>query len=547
MASAFSSKAEDVFTKNIEIGYENEVKDELLEEYYEIDTCVKFITQNSYEKVALQFPDELLKDSFKLSKIIESKCQGQNIKLHILGDTSYGSCCVDEIAAEHVNADCIIHFGRACLSKTGRLPLLFIFGNQPLDVNDCCMKFRETFEDSASQVLMFYDVLYQHSIDSIYDSLKNNYSNLVVSNIKNGKQRKGHKRSCKYGCGKVNENPNAKSGCSNQMTANVCCSNQNEGNECQEIRISKLDIKEKCNCNEKENKENLEHERFGRTCELKNDTILEDYKIFYIGKESMALTNLMMSYNKNTFYSYDPEQRTTRQETLNVNKALMKRYFLIQKAKEAQSVGIVAGTLGVADYLVIIERLKKLLKQAGKKFYTFMMGKPNVPKMANFMEIDVFVLVACPENSLINSQEFYRPIVTPFEMEIACSRAREWTGEYITDFRELLPGAASHVDLEENAKASEEEPEYSLISGNLITKIEADEAPGPGSSKDIALRNQENTVATFGENSAAHYLHTRSWQGLERKLGETEVIDAIEGRSGIAMGYSHEPEIKTKD
>lgn len=51
MASAFSSKAEDVFTKNIEIGYENEVKDELLEEYYEIDTCVKFITQNSYEKV----------------------------------------------------------------------------------------------------------------------------------------------------------------------------------------------------------------------------------------------------------------------------------------------------------------------------------------------------------------------------------------------------------------------------------------------------------------------------------------------------------------
>ena len=33
-----------------------------------------------------------------------------------------------------------------------------------------------------------------------------------------------------------------------------------------------------------------------------------------------------------------------------------------------------------------------------------MMGKPNVAKMANFMEIDVFVLVACPENSLIDSQ-----------------------------------------------------------------------------------------------------------------------------------------------
>ena len=36
--------------------------------------------------------------------------------------------------------------------------------------------------------------------------------------------------------------------------------------------------------------------------------------------------------------------------------------------------------------------------------YLFVMGKLNVPKMANFMEVDVFVLVACPENTLIDSQ-----------------------------------------------------------------------------------------------------------------------------------------------
>ena len=32
------------------------------------------------------------------------------------------------------------------------------------------------------------------------------------------------------------------------------------------------------------------------------------------------------------------------------------------------------------------------------------MGKLNVAKMANFMEVDVFVLVACPENTLIDSK-----------------------------------------------------------------------------------------------------------------------------------------------
>lgn len=73
------------------------------------------------------------------------------------------------------------------------------------------------------------------------------------------------------------------------------------------------------------------------------------------------------------------------------------------------------------------------------------MGKLNVAKMANFMEVDVYVLVACPESSLIDnqvmiviivigsivlmifwfdniSQDFYKPVVTPFEMEVACSR-----------------------------------------------------------------------------------------------------------------------------
>jgi len=52
-------------------------------------------------------------------------------------------------------------------------------------------------------------------------------------------------------------------------------------------------------------------------------------------------------------------------------------------------------------------------------------GKLNVPKMANFLEIDLFVLVACPENSLVDSQDFYKPVVTPFEMEIACIRSAD--------------------------------------------------------------------------------------------------------------------------
>lgn len=58
----------------------------------------------------------------------------------------------------------------------------------------------------------------------------------------------------------------------------------------------------------------------------------------------------------------------------------------------------------VASYLNIIDHLKRIIRASGRKSYLFVMGKLNVAKMANFMEIDCYVLVSCPENSLIDSK-----------------------------------------------------------------------------------------------------------------------------------------------
>ena len=52
----------------------------------------------------------------------------------------------------------------------------------------------------------------------------------------------------------------------------------------------------------------------------------------------------------------------------------------------------------------VIEHLKQMIRNAGKKYYLFSVGKLNVAKLANFPEIDLFVLVACPENSLIDGK-----------------------------------------------------------------------------------------------------------------------------------------------
>ena len=48
----------------------------------------------------------------------------------------------------------------------------------------------------------------------------------------------------------------------------------------------------------------------------------------------------------------------------------------------------------------------------------------------------------------------------------------------------------------------------------------------------------------YSSPSAASFLHTRSWHGLEQQLGQTEITMATEGISGVAAGYSHEPSTK---
>ncbi|MCH94572.1 diphthamide biosynthesis protein 2-like, partial [Trifolium medium] len=98
---------------------------------------------------------------------------------------------------------------------------------------------------------------------------------------------------------------------------------------------------------------------------------------------------------------------------------LKRRYYLVERAKDANIVGILVGTLGVAGYLHIINQMMELITAAGKKAYTLVMGKPNPAKLANFPECDVFLYVSCAQTALLDSKEYLAPVITPFEATIA--------------------------------------------------------------------------------------------------------------------------------
>lgn len=60
----------------------------------ELNRCIKFLREGSFAKVCLQFSDEIINYSVEIEKQLKKHIDSN---VFLLADTSYGSCCVDEV------------------------------------------------------------------------------------------------------------------------------------------------------------------------------------------------------------------------------------------------------------------------------------------------------------------------------------------------------------------------------------------------------------------------------------------------------------------
>ncbi|GJJ15180.1 hypothetical protein Clacol_009456 [Clathrus columnatus] len=292
---------------------------------------------------------------------------------------------------------------------------------------------------------------------------------------------------------------------------------------------------------------------------LPDNVPLSSCIILYVGKESLGLTNLLMTHPNNTIISYNPSCRTessnsAKIESVRSNKLLMRRYAIVQKARDADIFGILVGTLGVASYLPLISHLCDLIRRRKKKFYTLTVGKLNPAKLANFADIECFVMVACPENSVVESKEFYRPIITPFELYLALNGEPIWPGNYILDFEQVMrlqKEVATHS--EQNTVDDPDRPMFSLATGKYryVKKYETDHFKesestagqvgfSSSSSSDLILRNTDTALTNLASNVGADFLRQKTFKGLETRLGQDAPSVLKQGRSGIAKDYNEQ-------
>lgn len=194
-------------------------------------------------------------------------------------------------------------------------------------------------------------------------------------------------------------------------------------------------------------------ERFGRRFPLAPGRCLEEYGAFYVGGSGAScdpdldpdLSRLLLGWApEQPFFSCCPDTGRTHDEGARAGRLRARRRYLVERARDAHVVGLLVGTLGVARHQEALAHLRNLTQAAGKRSYVLALGRPTPPKLANFPEVDVFVLLACPLGALAPqpSGSFFRPILSPCELEAACNPAWPSPGlaPHLTHYADLLPG-----------------------------------------------------------------------------------------------------------
>ncbi|KAJ9315513.1 hypothetical protein DTO271D3_4086 [Paecilomyces variotii] len=530
------------------------LSDEELAITYDIERTLKEIRQGRWKRIALQFPDDMLPDAPRVFQLLSRGLQRKDVtsanghatgttngvstmrslekdmsqviiddaeeefpKMYILADTSYGTCCVDEVAAEHVNADVVVHYGRSCLSPTARLPVIYVFTHKSLSLDNLVKAFKETYPGKDTKVIIAADVTYSDHVPSVYTRLvEEGYSNLFATEV-------------------LHEPSSA---------------------------IPNRTVPESV---------------------AENADSLQEWQLFHISDPPTALL-LTLSSRVAAIHIYPTDKPDEEVKSLPASTAaaLRRRYAILTSLTTVPVWGILINTLSVKNYLHIVDHVKSKIAAAGKKSYMFVVGKLNAAKVANFSEIGGWVVIGCWESSLVDSKDFWKPVITPYELELALKgdMDRVWTGAWRSDYQTILDDAEARknmpadqqngsetvgndettgdeVNEDDMSEPESAPPEFDLRTGRYVSYSRPMQdsaafasdgtARSPAAARALARRAKGDVAMIGGALSpGAEFLRSqRTWKGLgsdfDIRYDEDEERDStlvVEGRKGIARGYT---------
>ncbi|MDP1552007.1 MAG: diphthamide biosynthesis enzyme Dph2 [Methanobacteriaceae archaeon] len=121
----------------------------------------------------------------------------------------------------------------------------------------------------------------------------------------------------------------------------------------------------------------------------------------------------------------DPYRGEARNIDKFADRILRIRFARITKSREAKKWGILISSKEGQYRMDLARKIKQNLEKEGKKAFLIMMDNISPDLLLPFMELEAFVVTACPRIAIDDSQIYKKPLLTPQELEIVMDK-RKW-------------------------------------------------------------------------------------------------------------------------
>ncbi|MCJ8740103.1 hypothetical protein PDJAM_G00054970 [Pangasius djambal] len=145
---------------------------------FEIHKTIWRVRQAKAKRVALQLPEGLQMFACVIADIIERFTGADTL---VMGDVTYGACCVDDFTARALGADFMVHYGHSCLipiDATAGIKMLYVFVDIQMDMAHFLDTLRFNFPPGCSLALVS-TIQFVAALQAVSAELKPDYEVLV--------------------------------------------------------------------------------------------------------------------------------------------------------------------------------------------------------------------------------------------------------------------------------------------------------------------------------------------------------------------------------
>jgi 2-(3-amino-3-carboxypropyl)histidine synthase len=328
---------------------------------FEVAKCIWKIRQAGAKRVGLQMPEGLLLFACPLADILG---QFTGAEMVVLGDVTYGACCVDDLGALSLGCDFLIHYGHSCLvpvdTMSVGIKVLYVFVSIAFDVKHLCDTVVANFPPGDDLVLAG-TIQFSSALAEAREILSGSFPSLTIPQAKP-------------------LSPGEVLGCTAPSLAA-----QN---------VSAIIF--------------VADGRFHLEAIMMRNPGIPTFRYDPYGKRMTE-----EGYNHGTMNDMRRKAITSASQSL----------AGVRGAGQALPWGCVLGTLGRQGNPALLDRLTQALTASGVEHFTVLMAELSPSKLKDFGPVGAWVQVACPRLSIdwgaAVEEEVGAPLLTPFEAFVA--------------------------------------------------------------------------------------------------------------------------------